>query len=95
MANAAEVQPGFWNDAKTVEVSGLARLLYIGLSAFADVNSGRMPHRAAVIRAQVFPNLEDDISVADVEQLLGELSGRGMIYLDDDDELEVLGWKGE
>lgn len=76
MARIRTIKPEFWTDEKIVECSPSARLLFVGLWTFSD---DRGVHQASVkrLKMEVFPG--DDVSVADVEKMIGELRSVGLI----------------
>jgi hypothetical protein len=73
MARIRSVKPETWTDEKFVELSPLARLLFIGLWNFAD-DDGRMVYSPKRIKMQVLPN--DD---ADAAELVGEIRRAAMV----------------
>lgn len=75
MARIRTIKPEFWTDEKVVELSPLARLLFIGLWNFAD-DEGRMVHSPTRIKLQILP-----ADSADVSALLGEIRGKGLIVV--------------
>ena len=82
MARIRTIKPDFWTDEKIVELSPLARLLFIGLWNFAD-DDGRMPYSTTRIKLQILP-----ADAADISALLGEIRGKLLIdvYVVDDKE---------
>ena len=82
MARIRTIKPDFWTDEKIVELSPLARLLFIGLWNFAD-DDGRMPYSTPRIKLQILP-----ADAADISALLGEIRGKSLIdvYVVDDKE---------
>lgn len=82
MARIRTIKPDFWTDEKIVELSPLARLLFIGLWNFAD-DDGRMPYSTTRIKLQILP-----ADSADISALLGEIRGKLLIdvYVVDDKE---------
>lgn len=84
MARIRTIKPDFWTDEKVVELSPLARLLFIGLWNFAD-DQGRMVCSPKRIKMQIFP--ADD---ADTSALLGEIRGSGLITVYTVDGIEYL-----
>lgn len=78
MARIRSVKPEFWDDQELAErVSRDARLLYIGLWNLADEH-GRLRGDVRFIRGRVFP-YDDDLSIADVGELLNELAVVGKL----------------
>lgn len=75
MARIRTIKPEFWTDEKVVELSPLARLLFIGLWNFAD-DEGRMVFSPTRIKLQILPADSGDISA-----LLGEIRGKGLIVI--------------
>ena len=73
MARIRTIKPDFWTDEKIVELSPLARLLFIGLWNFAD-DDGRMPYSTTRIKLQILP-----ADAADISALLGEIRGKSLI----------------
>jgi hypothetical protein len=73
MAKIRGIKPDFWTDEDIVELTALARLLYIGLWNYACDN-GHLEDRPKQIKMRVLP--ADDCSVAD---LLRELDEKGRI----------------
>lgn len=73
MARIRTIKPEFWTDEKLVELSPIARLVFIGLWNFAD-DSGRMVYSVKRIKMQILP--ADDV---DIRGVLGELIGAGRI----------------
>lgn len=73
MARIRTIKPEFWTDEKIVELSPLARLLFIGLWNFAD-DEGRMVHSATRIKLQILP-----ADTAEISALLGEIRGKKLI----------------
>jgi hypothetical protein len=67
MARIRSIKPEFWTDEKVVELSAMARLLFIGLWNFAD-DEGRMVYSAKRLKLQIFPADSCDIATL-VEEL--------------------------
>lgn len=84
MARMRTIKPEFWTDDKIVELSLLARLLFIGLWNFAD-DDGYLEHSPKRIKRLIFP--DQDI---DVEQGLLELLAAGFLCVCDSDQGELL-----
>lgn len=92
MARIRSIKPEFWTSAQVMECSALARLLFIGMWNFAD-DAGRMTYSAKTLKAQIFPS--DDISVANVQRLVDELSTNGLVRVyevDGRQYLHITGW---
>lgn len=83
MARMRTVKPEFWVDDKVVDLSVLAKLLFIGLWNFAD-DEGYLEASPRRIKRQVFPDNDYDVAGA-----LNELRLAGMVrvYLSDQGEL--------
>lgn len=89
MARIRTIKPEFWTDEKIVELSPLARLLFIGLWNFAD-DEGRMEYRPLRFKLQILP--ADD---ADISALLGEIRGKSLIEVygvDNKEFLQIVGF---
>jgi len=73
MARIRTIKPEFWSDERIVELSPMARLLFIGMWNFADDYGGieRSPRQ---LKMKIFPG--DDV---DVELLIQELLRSGMV----------------
>lgn len=84
MARIRSVKPEFWTDEKAVEMSPLARLLFIGLWNFAD-DEGRMVYSPKRIKMQILP-----ADSADISELLGEIRGKSLIQVYAVDGIEYL-----
>lgn len=69
MARIRTIKPDFWTDEKIVELSYLARLLFIGLLNFCD-DDGRMQFSPKKIKMQIFPADHTDLS-GEFEELRG------------------------
>jgi hypothetical protein len=92
MARIRSIKPEFWTSAQVMECSPMARLLFIGMWNFAD-DAGRMTYSTRTLKAQIYPS--DDISAADVERLIVELSSNGLILLYSAEGKEIIsipGW---
>lgn len=78
MPRIRSVKPEYWLDRKLAKgASRDARLLYIGLWNYADEHA-RLHGDPAVIKGQVFP-YDDDIDLAVIDLLLGELAALGRV----------------
>lgn len=75
MARIRTVKPEFWTDEKVVELSPMARLLFIGLWNFAD-DEGRMIYSPKRLKMQIFP-----ADVCDLPALVGEIRGRNLVIV--------------
>lgn len=87
------MKPEFWSSEQVMECSPMARLMFIGLWNFCD-DAGNHVASAKTIKAEIFPG--DDISSADVQRMLDELSSNSLIAFyanDSKDYLHVTGWK--
>lgn len=73
MARIRTVKPEFWTDETLVEMSPLARLLFIGLWNFAD-DQGYLDYKPKQIKMRVLP--ADD---ADIDALIAELLDAGRV----------------
>lgn len=84
MARIRTIKPDFWTDEKIVELSPIARLLFIGLWNFAD-DDGRMQFSPRKIKLQIFPadqtNLESEISELVESELINVYSVANCDYL--------------
>lgn len=72
------VGTGFWKSEDVAELSHVGRLLFIGLWAMAD-RRGVLAWRPKRIKAEVFPY--DDLRAQDVESIVGQMAGLGMVSL--------------
>jgi hypothetical protein len=94
MARIRTIKPDFWTNEKVLGLTPLARLMFIGMWNFAD-DYGRMDYAPLSIKARIFPT-DAAISVADVKDMLTELSSQGLIVVysaKDREYLEVTGWE--
>jgi hypothetical protein len=92
MARIRTIKPDFWTSEQVMDCKPLTRLLFIGLWNFVD-DYGRSPVAPRTIRARIFPG--DDISGADVQDMLNELNSRGLILFysaEDKEYFEITGW---
>lgn len=69
MARIRGIKPEFWTDSVMVQLSPLARLLYIGMWNFAMCDEGHLDNDPIRLKLQILP-LEN----VSIEQLLDELS---------------------
>lgn len=76
MARIRTVKPEFWTAEQVMELSPMARLLFIGLWNFCD-DRGVHPVAYKTLKAEVFP--ADDLLSSDVERLVGELIAQGLL----------------
>ena len=77
MARMRSLKPETWADQKLARVSRDARLLYIALWNFAD-EQARMVGDPRQVKGMCFA-LDDDLTAADIDQLLGELADLGRV----------------
>ncbi|MFW6342498.1 MAG: hypothetical protein ACOC00_05710 [Halothiobacillaceae bacterium] len=92
MARIRSIKPEFWTSAQILECSPNARLLFIGMWNFCD-DAGRHPDSLKQLKAEIFP--ADEMTLAEVEKMLDELSANGLItrYLvDGKGFIQVDGW---
>lgn len=90
MARIRTIKPEFWTDEKVVELSPLARLVFIGLWNFSD-EQGRMSYSPKRLKMQVLPS--DD---ADMCAVVGEIEREGLVItysVDGKDFLQVCGFE--
>lgn len=88
MARIRTIKPDFWTDEKIVELSPLARLLFIGLWNFCD-DEGRMALSVKRLKLQILP-----ADSADISELLGEIRREGLVtiyVIEDKEYLQVNG----
>lgn len=69
MARMRTIKPEFWTDSVMIQLSPLARLLYIGMWNFALCDEGHLENDPIRIKLQILP--AENVSI---EQLLDELS---------------------
>lgn len=69
MARIRGIKPEFWTDSVMIQLSPLARLLYIGMWNFALCDEGHLENDPIRIKLQILP--AENVSI---EQLLDELS---------------------
>jgi hypothetical protein len=92
MARIRSIKPEFWTSAQVMECSPMARLLFIGMWNFAD-DAGRMTYSPKTLKAQIYPS--DDLTAAEVEKLIVELSSNGLIIIysaDGKEFISITGW---
>jgi len=93
MARIRTIKPEFWSSEQVMSCTPIARLLFIGIWNFCD-DGGNHPVSSRTIKALVFPG--DDISIASVESLIGELVTADLLityYAEGKVYLHVQGWK--
>lgn len=93
MARIRSIKPEFWTSEQIMECSTNARLLFIGIWNFCD-DAGRHPMTPKQLKALVFP--ADELTFADVEGMLDELSSNGLIMpyvVDGKEYFQVTGWQ--
>ena len=76
MARIRTIKPEFWTSEQVMEVSPMARLLFIGLWNFCD-DRGVHPASCKSLKAEVFPG--DDITLSEVDALLFELMDQELV----------------
>lgn len=76
MARIRTVKPEFWTAEQVMELSPMARLLFIGMWNFCD-DRGVHPVAYKTLKAEVFP--ADDLLSSDVERLVAELIAQGLL----------------
>lgn len=92
MARIRTIKPEFWTSEQVMDCKPLTRLLFIGLWNFVD-DYGRAPVAPRTIKAQVMP--ADDVSGADIQDMLNELNALGLILFysaADKEYFEITGW---
>jgi len=93
MARIRTIKPEFWTSEQIMELSPMARLLFIGMWNFCD-DRGIHPVAYKTLKAEVFP--ADDVTSAQVEQWVGELIQQGLLVTFPDHEgrqwWSVTGW---
>lgn len=83
MARIRTIKPDFWTAEQVMECSPIARLVFIGMWNFCD-DGGNHPASVKTLKAEIFP--ADDITVAQVEDMVQELTDNGLLV-----EYEVAG----
>lgn len=78
MARIRSVKPEFWDDDVIGTLSRDARLLFIATWNLAD-DEGLLRWTAVYLKSQAFM-YDDDLGVEDVEALMGELAGAGLVF---------------
>ena len=76
MARIRTVKPEFWTDEQVMELSPLARLLFIGMWNFCD-DRGVHPASTKTLKAEVFP--ADDITADQIGGLVTEMIRQGLL----------------
>lgn len=76
MARIRTIKPEFWTAEQIMELSPMARLLFIGMWNFCD-DKGVHPVAFKTLKAEVFP--ADDLLSSDVERMVGELISNGLL----------------
>lgn len=76
MARIRTIKPEFWTSEQTMELSPMARLLFIGLWNFCD-DRGVHPVAYKTLKAEVFP--ADDVTVAQVQQWIEEIIRQNLL----------------
>ena len=90
MARKRMIDPGYWSDDKTIELSFSQRLLFIGMWNFAD-DSGVIKNSPKQIKAQIFP--ADNIDGKEIAIWLDILHDLGLILYNKDKTLiKIKGW---
>lgn len=76
MARIRTIKPEFWTAEQVMELSPMARLLFIGMWNFCD-DRGVHPVAYKTLKAEVFP--ADDLLSSDVERLIAEIIAQGLL----------------
>jgi hypothetical protein len=76
VARIRTVKPEFWTDEQVMELSPLARLLFIGMWNFCD-DRGVHPASTKTLKAEVFP--ADDITADQIGGLVTEMIRQGLL----------------
>lgn len=76
MARIRTIKPEFWTAEQVMELSPMARLLFIGMWNFCD-DRGVHPVAYKTLKAEVFP--ADDLLSSDVERLISEVMDQGLL----------------
>lgn len=76
MARIRTVKPEFWTSEQVMELSPLARLLFIGLWNFCD-DRGVHPASVKTLKAEVFP--ADDITADQISGLVAEMIAQRLL----------------
>lgn len=78
MARIRSIRPEFWDDEEIALLTRDARLLFIACKNMAD-DEGLLRWTAPYLKANAFM-YDDDITVKDVERLMGEIAGGGFVF---------------
>lgn len=92
MARIRTIKPEFWSSEQIVELSPIARLLFIGLWNFCD-DAGNHPASPRTLKMQVFPG--DDFTAEQISQYIAEMIRAKLIVEYQHDEKKywhVTGW---
>ncbi len=93
MARIRTIKPEFWTSEQVMELTPMARLLFIGMWNFCD-DKGVHPVAFKTLKAEVFP--ADDVTAAQVEQWVGEMIEQSLLEIFHDDSGRawwfVTGW---
>lgn len=91
MARIRSIHPEFWEDEDIGALSRDARLLFIGTWNLAD-DEGLLRWAPSYLKASVFM-YDDDVDVAEVERLMGELADANLVFpYRGGKALQRLGW---
>jgi hypothetical protein len=93
MARIRSVKPEFWTSEQVVELSPIARLLFIGLWNFCD-DGGNHPASCKTLKMQVFPG--DDFTVAQIDEWVNEMKAQKLLVEYEADGKQfwhVTGWE--
>ena len=93
MSRIRTIKPEFWTNARVIECSVNARLLFIGLWNFCD-DCGNHPAAEKTCKGLVFPS--DNFTNEEIHKMLSELESNGLIELyvvDNKHYLHVIGWE--
>lgn len=92
MARIRSIKPEFWSSEQIVELSPIARLLFIGLWNFCD-DGGNHPASARTLKMEVFPG--DDFTADQITAWIEEMKLCGLIVeyqADNRTYWHVTGW---
>lgn len=92
MARIRTIKPEFWSSEQVVEMSPIARLLFIGLWNFCD-DGGNHPASARTLKMEVFPG--DDFTAEQIGLWIEEMKNAGLIVeyqADNRTYWHVTGW---
>lgn len=93
MARIRSIKPEFWTSEQIAECSPNARLLFIGIWSFSD-DSGIHPASVKRLKMEIFPS--DDLTIAQVSDLVAELVGARLLTeysVSGETFWQVTGWK--